>query len=759
VAFGPRCCAFLVAVGGLWFGSPTPVVSQPKPVSVEDAIEMRRIQRIPAQYEEIAHFSPDGTRFVSVVWKGDLERNVNLYSLMLFDLRQQRVAPRILLTWEFLSEQRNQHASPFSRISFLPDNRTIVFLGNKRGELPQVHALDTESSRLRQLTEHPTAVVSYGVSPRGEVRVFTAAAQPDGSECRSLYGSGLSLFDRRLDDERAFTWARLPGRSDEVADLLPVIDALTGRRCESSGWSFQPTGKHFFIPRSGGDPVPLLEEQAPARWAASYLARLLHLAVSPEGTHALLFPGQRADLSVAQRYKYFEGRQPESNAASVAIIDLRTKQARSLSAAPSDIFGQSRMLWSRDGTSIITRSLLPLDASSAAENERRAGLPPQLTEIDVRTGHVSPIESASGAVPITIDRDGYLVVQEGSRLLRLRKIAGRWSDPSMLADLSAVGLNPRHGASTNGTVLVGIRDALSTPPEIATYDPKSRSLQVLTDLNPTLKQRAFGVVEKVFWNGPYDKGSFGYLIKPVGFVEGRRYPLVILLKDESFNSSDDSFLIDGQSQLSGHAAQTLAGAGFVVLFTPSPPSLRSVLQTPEEGPRVTAHVESAIDYLDGIGLIDRSRVGIGGWSRAAFHTDYVLMHSKYPLKAGIHIDGGGNYEIFMDQMCGTAIPTDDACSRNFDKLTAARLSQQHAYGSVVSETSLITKLKNLGKAIDFYFYSDEPHDLRVPERRRHSLTLNVDWYRFWLQDSEDPNPEKRVQYERWRALRDARQTR
>jgi hypothetical protein len=52
-----------------------------------------------------------------------------------------------------------------------------------------------------------------------------------------------------------------------------------------------------------------------------------------------------------------------------------------------------------------------------------------------------------------------------------------------------------------------------------------------------------------------------------------------------------------------------------------------------------------------------------------------------------------------------------------------------------------------------YFYPDEPHDLRGPERRRHSLTLNVAWYRFCLQDYEDPNPEKKVQYERWRELR------
>jgi len=31
---------------------------------------------------------------------------------------------------------------------------------------------------------------------------------------------------------------------------------------------------------------------------------------------------------------------------------------------------------------------------------------------------------------------------------------------------------------------------------------------------------------------------------------------------------------------------------------------------------------------------------------------------------------------------------------------------------------------------------------------------NVDWFRFWLQDYEDPDVNKKAQYEHWRELRD-----
>ena len=30
---------------------------------------------------------------------------------------------------------------------------------------------------------------------------------------------------------------------------------------------------------------------------------------------------------------------------------------------------------------------------------------------------------------------------------------------------------------------------------------------------------------------------------------------------------------------------------------------------------------------------------------------------------------------------------------------------------------------------------------------------SVDWFRFWLQDYEDPDPKKKKQYERWRGLK------
>jgi len=45
------------------------------------------------------------------------------------------------------------------------------------------------------------------------------------------------------------------------------------------------------------------------------------------------------------------------------------------------------------------------------------------------------------------------------------------------------------------------------------------------------------------------------------------------------------------------------------------------------------------------------------------------------------------------------------------------------------------------------------HVLTNPGFRLASQGGSVDWFRFWLQGYEDPNPGKKTQYRRWEALR------
>ena len=62
-------------------------------------------------------------------------------------------------------------------------------------------------------------------------------------------------------------------------------------------------------------------------------------------------------------------------------------------------------------------------------------------------------------------------------------------------------------------------------------------------------------------------------------------------------------------------------------------------------------------------------------------------------------------------------------------------------------------LHSLAKPVDLVMLRDDEHVITNPGARVASQTLSVDWFRFWLQGYEDPDPAKAGQDKRWRELR------
>jgi hypothetical protein len=57
------------------------------------------------------------------------------------------------------------------------------------------------------------------------------------------------------------------------------------------------------------------------------------------------------------------------------------------------------------------------------------------------------------------------------------------------------------------------------------------------------------------------------------------------------------------------------------------------------------------------------------------------------------------------------------------------------------------------------YLPDGQHILQKPLERLASQQGTVDWFRFWLEGEEDPDPAKAEQYRRWRELRALQQAR
>jgi dienelactone hydrolase len=750
---------FLTLAIPAWIASGSAVNAQSlqPTVSIRDAISM---VRIPSSRSPVATFSPDGSRFASVVWRGDLGRRTNVYDLLLFDVlgKDRRIsAPRRVLSLDYPGDSLDQQASAIAQITILPDNQTIVFLGRMKGRPVQVYSVDATSGRLRQLTKHRSDVVAYALDALGEVRVYSAL-MPDPSDTgrvSRLLGDGVFLSNP------AMYW------------LPPLFQNVAGNALYAERPSlireylfFQPSDRGRSIPRklfdtrdipraraapmdavSGNVAKALMVTSAEAQY--SVLNQYPTFLGSPSGRYAIVFPHSFAD-----RDRYLRDypalltawRQESRYVASAyGLMDLQTGTVERLVDAPREVFvrGGGAPVWSSDGRSVLIHSFLPLEGDSAARASR-ARAPSQWVEIELATRRATPLNLPSGwKAARWIGADSRVIAFRFGALGSVRKRSdGSWGEFREIG--TSAGFNGNYEVSSNGSIIVGVTDSLLRAPEFTAYDLETKRFTVLTDLNPDLRRRRYGETTTITWRTPYDSAASGYLVKPVGYRAGTRYPLAILLNIEGHQPGDYSFILDAHRQLSAFAIQTLAAGGVMVLLAPDPPSFLAHAETPRELQLLRTHIESAISHLNALGLIDSTRVSLSGWSRGGFHTEAILIHSRFPFAAASKVDGGGAH--YLDG--GRPWWTDE-----LRRVRTPLLIEAHGRDGVAYQGPMYDQLRALGKPAELLLIRGAPHDATNPLHRGRSLQAHTDWLRFWLQGYEDPDPSKREQYQRWRAMR------
>src|SRR5205807_2214944 len=139
-----------------------------------------------------------------------------------------------------------------------------------------------------------------------------------------------------------------------------------------------------------------------------------------------------------------------------------------------------------------------------------------------------------------------------------------------------------------------------------------------------------GWTEDIQWEDGRGNTWKGRLYYPINFVSGRPAPLVIQthgLPPPSTFSLYGSNVPLGPG-ISVYAAQTLAGRGIAVLQVQDKP-IDGVLMTPHEPELYAEAYEAAIASLASRGVVDRSRVGLLGYSRTVWHVEYALTHRPF----------------------------------------------------------------------------------------------------------------------------------
>lgn len=708
----------------------------PRVAMVSDAIGMTRIQDESGADGTVAAISPDGRMAAFVTWRGDLHRNTNIYELRLIRLDAPLTVheSRVLLTRDYPGDRIDADASPIKQLSFVRNGRSLAYLGLDDKRVAQVYVVDIDTGVARQLTHHPTSVRNFAIGPQGDLLAYSAVAFPQDKVARRIDEDGVFLWDTSLfpDYQPSFPAGVMLSRLGGWNGIRQYFLASANPRLIFDSRQSRPAGPDD-DPKADVSPTQSLADDSVLAYSS--------LSADPSGKHLLMYPYQVTTHPLhPERYAYY--RKPSMNAygrrvaAQVAEIDVDTGRITPLIDAPSpqyETYESGAPLWSTDGQSVLLYTLFP----------DQPGRLPAWVGMDLTTHRLTPLGLSKDWKPLgwAADGKGLILSGKGGRFaIMYRSTGGTWLKPKAIGD--AKSFYPDWQVATNGKVILGVQEGLTQAPELAAYAPGAPGPVCLTDLNPQLRTLTLGEVVPYHWRKS-DSGPDGFLVKPVGYRPGTRYPLVLLLDDAALWPHSNPYLLDATVQLSGAAIQMLAGQGFMVLYYHDP-AVADVVETPEEPQRVLRDVQAVIAKLDKEELIDPSRIGISGWSRAGFYTTYLLVHSSIRFAAATNVDGGTTE--YTDRMR----PFTD---EELKHIRTPLLFEPHSLWSLVDNGQLAERMYALGEPIEMLYFDSAPHSTVRPQHRWRSLQTHIDWWNFWLRDRLDPDPAKALEYAHWKQLK------
>ncbi len=335
-------------------------------VTVRDAIEMTKIGD-PGYFAggpsagRVAQFSPDGERFVVVLRKGDVARNVNEFSILLWRTREvfRRPKPDTVLT---MASSSNRPA--ISDVRWFSDDETIAFIGAEPGDARQLYTLDLRTRALTQVTRSASDVVAYSVSPTGHAYAYTVEVSPDDLWNATTVRDGVVVTTQWL--SMLIAGKQRSGWQND-AELFFLANVQRGQSAMPLARVPNGIGSPSLSPDESKIVIDMQVDSYPAAWK-DYSVPILH-----EWTRQPLLAGQH---SFIRRY---------------LLIDAKTGASRVLLDAP--VLGEPAVTWAADSKSVvIANTYLPLGNTKGAERDARQSRT-FTVEVAVPSGDVMRIDT------------------------------------------------------------------------------------------------------------------------------------------------------------------------------------------------------------------------------------------------------------------------------------------------------------------------------------------------------------------------------
>jgi dipeptidyl aminopeptidase/acylaminoacyl peptidase len=244
----------------------------------------------------------------------------------------------------------------------------------------------------------------------------------------------------------------------------------------------------------------------------------------------------------------------------------------------------------------------------------------------------------------------------------------------------------------------------------------------------------------------------GTLYLPVGYEQGKKYPMVMWAYPREFKDKSSA----GQISTSPHEFTVpwygspiyWVTQGYVVLDDASFPIVGEGTQEPNDTflPQLIDNARAAIDAVDQMGYIDPRKVAVGGHSYGAFMTANLLTHSNL-FAAGIARSGAYNRTLTpfgfqseernyweAPEVYNTMSPFQNAEKMKHPLLLIHGEDDNNSGTFTLQSERYFNALKGLGATVRLVILPKESHGYQARESVLHMLWEQHQWLEKYVKN-------------------------
>ncbi|MDI3340402.1 MAG: S9 family peptidase [Sphaerobacter sp.] len=644
-----------------------------------------------------AQISPDGRQvaFTQTI----LDRDKNDYRSSIYIVPAEGGTPR-----RFTAADAKD---TFPRWS--PDGQRLAFLSNRSGT-SQIWTISLAGGEATQLTNLPEPVTYFTWSPDGSTIAFVTKTEP-------------SQLATTEDGEK-------PAKEQEKSDVVRI----TRIRFRADGVSGFLDDKHthiWCISAAGGDPWQITSCDFDDRWPAW----------SPGG-HEIAFVSNRTP-------------DREYNTVSeIWAVPARGGEARPIATGDDADFGQP--VWSPDGTGIAFSGHRYPEAGGAVDSHVWVAAGGDIRCLTTGLGRSvgdfginDTFASANPGLSWTTSCYLYFQVSDAGNT-HIYRLPAAGGDPELVVGGQRRVLD--FSVSQDGSRIAFVAGDPLNPCDVFVCSGDGSDERRLTAVNEEFfstvalsRPEEFRVPSQA-----EDRGEVhGWVMKPIGFEPGRKYPMVLEIHGGPHGMYANHYF---------HEFQLLAAQGYVVVYT-NPRGSQGYGEAHASytrgawGEKDMPDLMAAVDYVIAQGYVDPNRLGVTGGSYGGYMTNWVIGHTDRFKAAVTQRCVSDLYSFFGTSDIGFhfgayewgGVPWESR--ETYQRLSPITyveqiktplliLHSEEDYRCPIAQAEqLFISLKKLGREVEFVRFPGENHNLSrsgKPKHRVERLQFILGWFERYL---------------------------